>query len=301
MSLQLLQPHDIINKRNDMAKCLCGCGEEVNNRFKHGHNFRVQQPSIDGILKANAKKSYARSALVRCRYCGHTLKRQLCELTNSNGTPKEAFFCNTSHAMRVRTGAKHPKWKGGDEILNCAECKIEFSRHPANTKERTQNVFCSTQCHDEWRQKNYFGDKCSNWQGGKSFEEYCSEWQDSEYKADIRKRDKGMCLNLECPEFSSPHYWMPEKINIHHVNYNKKDCRPKNLISLCHRCNPRANFNRGKWQQYFQALLNDFYGYTYAEGAETIPKGSRPKRAEAQGTRKGDDIVRPAGKPVAAQ
>ena len=40
----------------------------------------------------------------------------------------------------------------------------------------------------------------------------------------------------------------------YHINYNKKDCRPKNLITLCRSCNARANFNMFIWQFFYNWL-----------------------------------------------
>lgn len=37
-------------------------------------------------------------------------------------------------------------------------------------------------------------------------------------------------------------------------DYNKKNCNPNNLITLCHKCHQKTNFNRKKWTKYFSKL-----------------------------------------------
>ena len=53
----------------------------------------------------------------------------------------------------------------------------------------------------------------------------------------IRERDAYICQ--QCGAINSRH--------VHHINYDKKDCRPLNLITLCHACNNKVNKDRGAW------------------------------------------------------
>ena len=38
---------------------------------------------------------------------------------------------------------------------------------------------------------------------------------------------------------------------IHHIDYDKKNCNENNLITLCLRCHRKTNANRRFWQYYF--------------------------------------------------
>ena len=104
---------------------------------------------------------------------------------------------------------------------------------------------------------NNSGSGHPNWRGGISFEPYCQIWSDKEYKADIRERDGNVCLNPYC-------FHNNEKVlHIHHIDYNKKNCAPQNLITLCRSCNLRANTNR-KWHtEWYRTILNKRHGYKY--------------------------------------
>ena len=97
----------------------------------------------------------------------------------------------------------------------------------------------------------------SNWQGGKSFEEYCAVWRDREYKQDLRDRDGNCCLNPYCSSNN------PSDLTIHHIDYDKKNCHPSNLITVCRSCNSCANVNRQWHKAWYQAIMYRRYNYIY--------------------------------------
>ena len=100
-----------------------------------------------------------------------------------------------------------------------------------------------------------FGAAHPAWRGI-GMEPYCDAWSDQEYKKSIRERDGYICQNPECF-----HQWDHLTLTIHHVDYNKKDCAPWNLISLCRSCNSRANGNRNYWMKLYQGILLEKYNY----------------------------------------
>jgi 5-methylcytosine-specific restriction endonuclease McrA len=44
-------------------------------------------------------------------------------------------------------------------------------------------------------------------------------------------------------------------LHVHHIDYNKKNCAPWNLVSTCQWCNLRANKNRKYWQDFYAQKL----------------------------------------------
>ena len=80
---------------------------------------------------------------------------------------------------------------------------------------------------------------CPNWQGGLSFEPYSVDWTET-LKRSIRQRDKYICQL--CREKGN---------SVHHIDYDKKNCNPRNLITLCQSCHMKTNFNRKFWQKLF--------------------------------------------------
>jgi len=85
-----------------------------------------------------------------------------------------------------------------------------------------------------------------NWHGGLSFEPYTIEFN-RQLKEMIRNRDGNKCQLCEVPEME-----LIEKLCIHHIDYDKNNCLPSNLISLCRSCHAKVNFNRQYWQTKFQ-------------------------------------------------
>jgi len=95
-------------------------------------------------------------------------------------------------------------------------------------------------------QKMFTGNKAPNWQGGKSFEPYDINFN-KQLKMKIRKRD-----NYTCQKCNKTQKDLGYKLCVHHIDYNKKNCNPDNLISLCINCHVKTNFKRYYWKNYFK-------------------------------------------------
>ena len=104
--------------------------------------------------------------------------------------------------------------------------------------------------------KRQFGKKNHQWINGCGIEPYCEVWKDKEYKQDIMERDNHKCLNSYCSGVSN-------NLVLHNIDYNKKNCKPSNLITVCVSCNSRANKDRRWHKSWYRAILNKRYGYKY--------------------------------------
>lgn len=82
-----------------------------------------------------------------------------------------------------------------------------------------------------------------NWNGGTSKEPYPFHWPT--VRRIVLDRDGGQCLNPLCRRMSS-------KVHVHHIDYDKNNCAPSNLITICDSCNARANFGRDAWMRFYQ-------------------------------------------------
>ena len=81
---------------------------------------------------------------------------------------------------------------------------------------------------------------------GKSYEPYTKDWTET-LRRSIRERDDYLCRVCGKPQGDIAH-------DVHHIDYNKKNCSPENLVTLCENCHPKTNFNRKYWREYFQKL-----------------------------------------------
>jgi len=82
------------------------------------------------------------------------------------------------------------------------------------------------------------GPKHPNWQGGKSFESYGPEFNE-EFKVIVREYDNGTCAI--CGDIG---------VDVHHIDYNKKNNTLGNCILLCKSCHMKTNYNRDYWEQH---------------------------------------------------
>jgi len=85
------------------------------------------------------------------------------------------------------------------------------------------------------------GEGNSNWRGGKSFEPYPLAWTETLKKA-IRQRDNYTC-QVCFKKQKKP------LLSIHHIDYDKNNLDPSNLISLCVICHSKTNHNRVIWPE----------------------------------------------------
>jgi hypothetical protein len=94
----------------------------------------------------------------------------------------------------------------------------------------------------------YGGENSHFWKGGISTFPYPFDWTDT-LKESIRQRDNYICQ--ECGIHQDELIGWNKKLDIHHIDYDKKNLNPLNLISLCRSCHIKTNYYRDKWYEYF--------------------------------------------------
>lgn len=99
--------------------------------------------------------------------------------------------------------------------------------------------------HSKWLSEHMGGENAPNWKGGISFEPYAPEFN-GRLKKEIRHRD-----NYICQLCSKNQRENGRKLDVHHIDYDKENNNPNNLITLCLGCNAKANFNRERWKLVF--------------------------------------------------
>lgn len=99
-----------------------------------------------------------------------------------------------------------------------------------------------------------YGKLNSNWQGGISFGLYPLGWTKT-FKEQIRYRDGYKCQNLEC---GVSEVECRRKLDVHHIDYDKENLNPKNLITLCMKCHRKTNGNRDYYYAYFTYIMEHF-------------------------------------------
>ena len=96
----------------------------------------------------------------------------------------------------------------------------------------------------------FSGEKNPAYIDGRSFIPYSSEFNET-LKEQIRKRD-----NYQCQLCGVPGEECERNLDIHHIDENKKNNLPENLISLCLICHLTTRSDREFWKMFFQSYIN---------------------------------------------
>jgi len=183
---------------------------------------------------------------------------------------KRCQLCDYKLRGKRQVGKNNPNWIGG--IPKCLGCGKEvmytkkYCRKCAGLIRRGDNKIVKEcrQCGKAFRtysKKRYLcshecqglykvGKNACNWQGGISFEEYPKDFTDG-LKERIRFRDGYKCRECGCPQVECA-----RALDVHHIDYDKHNNMPDNLISLCQRCHTTANVRRPVWKAHFKEVVN---------------------------------------------
>jgi len=171
-----------------------------------------------GVFRKNGGAYIERDA---CAYCGESYLAL---------RSKKGEFCSVACSNKFREVSDSTRYKMSVKRKGRKLCR----EHKKRISKSLKGKVVSYETRLKMSRENN-----PNWRGGKSFEPYCSDWT-SEYKEYIRGRDNNKCQNPYCYCKNSV------DLTVHHIDYNKKNCAPENLITVCRSCNSRANKDR-KW------------------------------------------------------
>jgi len=132
--------------------------------------------------------------------------------------------------------------------------KIRGNNHPTKRPEvrkkmRENHYDCSGNKNPNYGATWMIGEGNPNWLGGIGNRDYAYEFNGI-LKEQIRQRDNYICQNCSMTEEEHLKVYN-EKLHVHHIDYNKQNCNEDNLITLCLKCNIKANYNRSYWKEYF--------------------------------------------------
>lgn len=164
----------------------------------------------------------------------------------NKGKPRNPIFSlKQSNSMKKRYAEGMTVWNKGLKGIHVSP-KSEFKKGFTPWNKGKKDIY--SQEYIAKLQKSHsgkFGEKSSNWQGGISFEPYPLGWNKT-FKEQIRYRDRYKCQFCGKPETECY-----RKLDVHHIDYDKKNLSIENLISLCSSCHMKTNGNRKYWQDYF--------------------------------------------------
>lgn len=122
----------------------------------------------------------------------------------------------------------------------CPVCgTLFFLREGEEPHQFTIRVTCSLECSYAYRGAEF--------KGRERVSPYPKRW--IRYREEIRQRDNHTCQLCGSPP---PDY---RSLPVHHINYDKHDLSPSNLITLCHSCHARTHAKRDHWVTLFTEMI----------------------------------------------
>ena len=191
----------------------------------------IKNPNFGKLMSQTQKDKISRTCKERGVTAGKNnpmFGRKRPDVSERN---KNTNMSGKNNPMFGLKGSKHPKFgthlssKQKENIRRSLIGKSFTDEHKRRLREN----------HADFSGKNH-----PQWRGGVSFEDYSSSWNEK-LKKDIRERDNHICQIC----FNIGNY-------VHHIDYNKKNCKPKNLVTLCFKCHMKTNFGRERWEMFFK-------------------------------------------------
>jgi len=157
------------------------------------------------------------------------------------------------------------------KTYNCKICGKKIS-YPAGRKGQGRCITCSNKSRKGikkpklsklWKTKNPFKGKhhtkeakekisLSNGGTGIPYENIGYSGIFYKLRKSIRERD-----NYICQVCGKTQKQNKKALSVHHIDYDKKNCKEINLISLCRSCHVKTNGNREVWLLYFKDIIKN--------------------------------------------
>ena len=167
--------------------------------------------------------------LGRCKSCSNKARPKI---------EKEKYYCIERNCFNEIT-----RWNYFSGKRRCQLCANKITGKKKIGKKRPEHS------------KRMAGENNPAYIDGQSNFPYPLKFNDK-LKLQIRKRDNYTCQN--CAMTEEEHLIvLGEVLTIHHIDYDKQNCKEENLITLCKQCNSRVNFNRKYWKNYFQSKCKE--------------------------------------------
>ncbi|MEK6936258.1 MAG: HNH endonuclease signature motif containing protein [Nanoarchaeota archaeon] len=216
--------------------CLCGCGGQI---------------EVKEIHKQNGIPIYI--------YCHHRKniklpKEHKQKIADSEKETKK----NIEFKEKIRNKTK-TLWNNPIFIKKVKEGQQKYQTlFKEEIKKRSSKIHKGKKVSEETRAKQseshkdlLIGENNPNWNNGSSFEPYAPEFN-KDLKQQILERDNYICQNPNCAHLS-------KKLHIHHIDYDKKNNKLKNLIVLCINCHMKTNSKKSRkyYVEFYQNIITN--------------------------------------------
>ena len=217
----------------------CDCGKEVEKRLREG---RLAKSCGCKTKKLQAEASKNRIWTKDSRQ----------KVSIANKGKKRTEEQNKKQSKRME-GKKHPLYgkKRSEETKQKIREGNIGKTIPEETKQKISKALKGKYVgkNNPMYGRSLAGENSPHWQGGKSFEDYGIEFN-KELKQFIKNRDFNICQTPNCLN--------TDNLDVHHIDYDKKNNIPENLTTLCKSCHMKTNGknNREYWISYYKEIVS---------------------------------------------
>lgn len=185
----------------------------------------------------------------RCRGCNEVHRKSTGKYKRSEETKKRMSHAQKTHPSRIayyksRIGYKH-KPETIEKMKKAWDSPEKREQVAARMKLQVLDL--------KWMKKLselFSGENNPNWKGGIGKTQYTNGFTVT-LKKKIRERDDFTCQVCDIRESD-----LPYSLSIHHIDYDKSNNDPINLITVCKRCNSLANIGREDWITVFNTKIS---------------------------------------------
>lgn len=191
--------------------------------YQHKPSSKETKKKLSESHKGKVGKlsSHWKGGLPKCIDCGKELKSYNSKRCNKCSANTDNF---KEQCRQRQLGKKQSK----ETIAK----RVSKNKGQKRTKEQRMNISKSQRA-----EKGYW------WKGGITNDPYAVDWTET-LRRSIRERDNYTCQLCSSQQSS-------RAFCIHHIDYNKLNNNPNNLITLCNSCHTKTNFNRDYWLKVF--------------------------------------------------
>lgn len=211
-------------------------------------NLRIVNPNRGCVIYGCNNKHYAKNL---CSYHYGAKDNTGKQPTKKQIWAKEQqgkYFCQCGCGETIKITTTHFKQRPIPRFLpkHCWSYvgKLRIGKpRDENTKKRLS----------EFKLKEY-ADPSNHprWRGGISFFPYPIGFN-RKLKFEIKERD-----NHKCQLCGVPQEECVRILDVHHIDHNKENLSKENLITLCRKCNTKANSNIKYWENYFKIKVANY-------------------------------------------
>ena len=214
---------------------------QYKNQKHHFCNMKCKGKWFSKNKKGKNSYSYqGKEKLIKCSYCG---KKMLLEKWRYNRVKLSFcnFKCYGKWLSKNKKGKDSPCYSKIKTKCNYCSNVIYVKKH---LMKQHKYHFCNRKCSNKY----FVGKNATSYIDGNSLFPYPLSFN-NRLKGKIRNRD-----NNKCQLCGVPQQECLKKLHVHHIDYDKQNCDPVNLLTLCNRCNCKVNYNRDYWINYFQKI-----------------------------------------------